>query len=67
MKILSILSDHGLNMTKLESRPIAGKPWEYTFFVEVQLHDEESFKIASDEIRKAAVSFRILGTYASVL
>lgn len=67
MKILSILNENGLNMTKLESRPIPGKPWEYTFFVEVQLTDEEAFKNASDEIRKAAVSFRVLGTYRTVL
>lgn len=67
MKILSILGDNGMNMTKLESRPIPGKPWEYTFFVEVQLNEEIEFEKVCGEIKKAAVSFRVLGTYASVL
>ena len=67
MKILSILGDNGMNMTKLESRPIPGKPWEYTFFVEVQLNEEIEFEKVCEEIKKAAVSFRVLGTYASVL
>ena len=67
MEILSILGRYGLNMTKLESRPIPGKPWEYTFFVEVQVHDEASFDRAAEDIRKSAVSFRVLGRYSSVL
>ncbi len=67
LKILGILQKYGLNMQKLESRPIAGKPWEYTFFCEVQLKDDESVKRAEDEIKKEAASFRELGRYKSVL
>ena len=67
MRVLSILGSYGLNMTKLESRPIPGKPWEYTFFVEVQLKDDDSFNKAVEEIKAAAVSFRDLGHYTSVL
>jgi len=67
MNILGIMQKYGLNMQKLESRPIAGKPWEYTFFCELQLHDEEMFKKAEAEIRKEAASFRELGRYTTVL
>ena len=67
MNVLGILQKHGLNMQKLESRPIPGKPWEYTFFCEVQLHDEASVQEAETEIRKEAVSFRELGRYTTVL
>ena len=34
---LQILAEEKLNMKKLESRPIEGKPWEYMFYVDVQL------------------------------
>ena len=30
-------------MKKLESRPIPGKPWEYSFFVEVEMKDNDEF------------------------
>lgn len=67
MNVLGILKKEGLNMSKLESRPIAGKPWEYTFFCELQLHDEESYKKAIEEIKEASKTFRELGQYKSVL
>lgn len=67
MNILGILQKHGLNMSKLESRPIAGKPWEYTFFCELQLDSDDSFKLACNEIKDSAVSFRELGRYTTVL
>ena len=68
MDVLKTFADEGVNMTKLESRPIPGKPWEYLFFVEVQLPaDRERFDRLTEEIRKKAVSFRILGIYTSVI
>ena len=61
--VLKTLSDYGLNMKKLESRPIPGKPWEYSFFVESELIDMEKLHRASQEIIEHTDSFRILGTY----
>lgn len=61
--VLKALSDYGLNMKKLESRPIPGKPWEYSFFVESELIDMEKLHRASQEIIEHTDSFRILGTY----
>lgn len=67
MRVLGILHKYDLNMQTLMSRPIPGKPWEYTFFCEVQLHDDESFNKAVIEIKKEAASFRELGRYTTVL
>lgn len=64
---LLVLTKHGLNMKKLESRPIAGKPWEYSFFVETELGDEGAFEVAFDELEGICKSVRVLGTYASTL
>ena len=68
MDVLKTIAEKGVNMTKLESRPIPGKPWEYLFFVELQLPEDMSkFDELAEEIMKKAVSFRILGTYTSVI
>ena len=63
MKVLEIIYLNGLNMQKLESRPIPGKPWEYTFYVDALIPDYEKFGKAEKEIREASVGFRRLGVY----
>lgn len=62
---LLVLTKHGLNMKKLESRPIPGKPWEYSFFVETELGEIGSFEIALDELRGICHSVQVLGTFTS--
>lgn len=62
---LLILTKHGLNMKKLESRPIPGKPWEYSFFVETELGEQGSFEKALEELRDCCTSVRVLGTYTA--
>lgn len=64
-KVLKILSDHGLNMKKLESRPIPGKPWEYSFFVEVEMKDNEEFNKTLALLKEKTTSLRVLGTFRS--
>ena len=67
MDILKMIADKGVNMKKLESRPIPGKPWEYLFFAEVQLPETKIFDELVAEIGKKAVSLRVLGIYTSVI
>lgn len=63
--VLEILTKHGLNMKKLESRPIPGKPWEYSFFVETELGAPGAFEQALEPLRLACTSFRVLGTFTA--
>mgnify|MGYP002732441656 CR=1 FL=1 len=63
--VLEILSQHGLNMKKLESRPIPGKPWEYSFFVETELGTGQAFEQALEQLRTACASIRVLGTFTA--
>ena len=67
MKVLEIFYQHGLNMQKLESRPILGKPWEYTFYVDVLIPDYSKFGETCAEIRSACENFRVLGVYENGL
>ena len=62
---LQVLSAHGLNMNKLESRPILGKPWEYMFFVETEISDVDEFRVAVKELNEHCDSVRVLGTFSS--
>ncbi|MBI9107670.1 MAG: 3-deoxy-7-phosphoheptulonate synthase [Spirochaetales bacterium] len=62
--VLQVMDSNGLNMKKLESRPIHGKPWEYMFYSDVEIKDPDDFiNIASKNIRKATEDFRVLGIY----
>ncbi len=67
MKVLEVFYRNGLNMQKLESRPIQGKPWEYTFYVDVLIPDYSRFEEICDEIKASAASFRVLGVYENGL
>jgi len=63
---LSVFSDYGLNMKKLESRPIHGKPWTYMFYIDLELPEDRSiFDNAVEKISGMAEDFRILGLYHS--
>lgn len=64
---LLVLTKHGLNMKKLESRPIPGKPWEYSFFVETELGEKGAFEVALAELSGLCLSVRVLGTFTSNL
>lgn len=62
--LLRPFASHGLNMTKIESRPSRRKAWEYIFFVDVEGHlDEEPVKKALEEIKGRCLFMKILGSY----
>jgi 3-deoxy-7-phosphoheptulonate synthase len=61
---LKVLADRHLNMKKLESRPIEGKPWEYMFYVDVEIpNDIALFNEAVEELKKTTDDLRVLGIY----
>ena len=62
-EILAILNNAGYNMKKLESRPILGSPWEYSFFVEVEIDD--NYKETFDQIKEKTKVYKFLGTFNS--
>lgn len=55
---------NGLNMTKIESRPIPGKSWEYRFFVDFTGKlGESAVENALRGIEAEANVLRVLGNY----
>ncbi len=65
---LNVLSSHGLSLTKLESRPRPGSPWEYVFYVDFEgnLHDA-STETALRELGAHVLSMKVLGCYPARL
>jgi chorismate mutase/prephenate dehydratase len=64
LRCLEILSGSGHSMTKLESRPRPGRPWEYLFFLDFEGNVAEPRTAAAlDELRLAAQYVKVLGSY----
>ena len=62
--VLKIYADNGINLVKLESRPIHGKPWEYMFYVDIEADAEsEEFKHILDLLADKTDYLKILGSY----
>jgi len=60
---LSALSAMGTNLTKIESRPVQGKPWEYIFYVDCQIGGEEEGTRALAALRAHCRMVKELGRY----
>ncbi len=56
---------HGVNLLKIESRPIHGRPWEYQFFIDVEAGDVAQLDQALNEVRAATSELRVLGRYVA--
>ena len=62
--VLQVLTAHSINMKKLESRPIPGKPWEYMFYVDVDIPEKRNvFDDVVNKLKSETEDFRVLGMY----
>jgi chorismate mutase/prephenate dehydratase len=62
--ILVPLKQHGVSMTRFESRPAKSGQWEYFFFIDVQGHPSQPHVAAAlDDLRKLCAFYKVLGTY----
>lgn len=63
-KAMSVFALRDIDLTKIESRPLQGKPWEYLFYIDFigSVHDEIS-KRALDHLGEYALTLRVLGSY----
>jgi chorismate mutase/prephenate dehydratase len=61
---LKPFSEKGINLTKIESRPMKGKPWEYIFFVEIEGHATDApIREVMAELEGSALFLKLVGSY----
>jgi chorismate mutase/prephenate dehydratase len=64
VRCLNVIADEGLNVTKLESRPRPGTPWEYVFYVDVEGHESSPrMQAALAGLAARTVFLKVLGCY----
>jgi prephenate dehydratase len=62
-KALSVFALRDLDLSKIESRPVRGKPWEYCFFVDVMRGDDQPVRLALRHLEEIAGFVKVLGIY----
>ena len=64
-KALSVFALRDLDLTKIESRPLVGKPWDYLFYIDIVGSTADSKVMrALDHLGEYALTLRVLGSYS---
>jgi prephenate dehydratase len=67
IEALEVFRRSGLNLTKIESRPVPGRPWEYVFFVDVRFEDLRRLNESLAELRGICEMVKELGRYRAAV
>jgi chorismate mutase/prephenate dehydratase len=63
-KAIGCFANNGINLTYIQSRPAAGRPWEYSFFVDMEgSSSDKSVRKALEELKSYALFVKVLGSY----
>ena len=62
-KALSVFALRDISMSKIESRPVRGRPWEYRFFVDFLRGDDQDARNALRHLSEIADEVKVLGIY----
>lgn len=63
VKVLNILAELDINMSKVQSMPVLGKRNEYNFYVDIEWNKAENYDDAIRRIVKHTINFSIMGEY----
>ncbi len=64
LKVLQLFARNKINLTKIQSRPLRDRPWEYLFYVDLEGHLQDSaVKNSMETLKKMCLLLRLLGSY----
>ena len=66
-KALSVFAVRDISLSKIESRPVRGHPWEYVFFVDILRGDDEAARDALRHLGEIAEFVKVLGIYLAAV
>ena len=62
-QILTILSFYEMNLTRIQSLPIPGCPWEYFFYADIRFDDSVRYRQALSAVRPLLADLDVMGIY----
>jgi len=62
-KALSVFALRDLDLSKIESRPVRGRPWEYRFYIDVLCGNKPAMQLALKHLEEIAGFVKVLGVY----
>src|SRR5579864_7861111 len=62
-KALSVFALRDLDLSKIESRPVRGRPWEYLFYIDVLRGNDSAMRLALKHLEEIAGFVKVLGVY----
>jgi len=65
-RALGAFASRGVDLSKIESRPLRGRPWEYAFYADVIGGPEGATADALEELRGMSTELRVLGSYPAM-
>ncbi len=63
VKILALFEKYSLNMTKIQSLPVIGKPYQYAFYIDLEWSDSQKLNLCLEEVKKIVIGFCHFGNY----
>ena len=67
VEALQCFSQRGVNLARLDSRPIAGRPFQYRFYLDFEVGDAGAAEAALAELESVAAEVRLFGTFPAAL
>lgn len=63
LKVMQIIANYGINISKLQSYPVLGKMNQYFFYIDLEIENHNQFKSLYEEIEKVTLQVEVLGLY----
>ncbi len=64
-RLLTMISELGLDLSKIQSIPVIDKPWEYAFFIDLQFEEYDAYKAAIKDIKDHFGVVKVFGEYVN--